>query len=98
MPFLYSGRILIADLDSQKCEERLFDEGFIEENLGGALAGQILYEEFKSDEPLIISTGPFTATMFPAGALGVITGKSPITGKLAHSPFVLMNGMDLKLS
>ena len=98
MPFLYSGRILVADLDSQTTEERSFEDSFIEENLGGALAGQVLYEEFAGDEPLVISTGPFTSTMFPAGALGVITGKSPITGKLAHSPFVLINGMDLKLS
>ncbi|OGL40040.1 MAG: hypothetical protein A3C43_00715 [Candidatus Schekmanbacteria bacterium RIFCSPHIGHO2_02_FULL_38_11] len=98
MPFLYSGRILIADLNSQTTEERAFDESFIEENLGGALAGQTLYEEFQGDDPLVISTGPFTATMFPAGALGVITGKSPITGKLSHAPLVLMNGMDLKLT
>ena len=98
MPFLYSGRILLADLDSQTTEERSFEDSFIEENLGGALVGQVLYKEFEGDEPLVISTGPFTSTMFPAGALGVITGKSPITGKLAHSPFVLLNGMDLKLS
>lgn len=98
MPFLYSGRILVADLNSQTTEERSFENSFIEENLGGALAGQVLYHEFEVDEPLVISTGPFTSTMFPAGALGVITGKSPITGKLAHSPFVIMNGMDLKLS
>ena len=98
MPFLYSGRILIVDLGSKKTEERPLDETLIEENLGGALVAQRLYEEFESQEPLVLSTGLFTATLFPAGALGIITAKSPITGKLAHAPFVLMGGMEIKLT
>ena len=98
MPFLYSGRILIVDLDSKETEERPLDERLIEENLGGALVAQALYEEFESQEPLVLSTGLFTATLFPAGALGIMTAKSPITGKLAHAPFVLMGGMDIKLT
>src|SRR3990167_3451381 len=98
MPFLYSGRILIVDLDSKETEERPLDERFIEENLGGALVAQALYEEFESQEPLVLSTGLFTATLFPAGALGIMTAKSPITGKLAHAPFVLMGGMEIKLT
>ena len=57
-----------------------------------------LYEQYKDEDPIVLGTGLLTGTLVPASALGVITAKSPLTGKVCHAPITLYAGMELKYS
>jgi aldehyde:ferredoxin oxidoreductase len=94
----YKEAILIVDLESKECETEDLTEELVEKALGGAAINMELYEQYKDRDPLIIGTGFFTGTFMPGGSGGVITGKSPITGKIAHVPFGLYAGVELKLT
>jgi len=94
----YKEAILVVDLESKECETEDLTEELVEKALGGAAINMELYEQYKDRDPLIIGTGFFTGTFMPAGSGGVITGKSPITGKIAHVPFGLYAGVELKLT
>ena len=94
----YKEAILVVDLESKECEIEDLTEELVEKALGGAAINMELYEQYKDRDPLIIGTGFFTGTFMPAGSGGVITGKSPITGKIAHVPFGLYAGVELKLT
>ena len=94
----YKEAILIVDLESKECETEDLTEELVEKSLGGAAINMELYEQYKDRDPLIIGTGFFTGTFMPGGSGGVITGKSPITGKIAHVPFGLYAGVELKLT
>lgn len=98
MDYLYADNMLIVDLESGELSEEPLPEDFISRYLGGARANLALYEEYKEEDPLIFGSGIFTATPVPAACLGVVTGKSPLTGKVGHSPLTLYAGMELKLS
>ncbi len=94
----YNGTILIVDLDAKSCSTQDLTEELIEKALGGAAINMELYEQYKDREPLILGSGFFTATFAPAACGGVITAKSPITGKIAHVPFGWQTGVELKLT
>ena len=94
----YSGNILIADLASGECETEELSQELVEKALGGAAINMELYEQYRDKDPLIIGTGFFTATFFPCSCLAVLTGKSPITGRIGHAPLTWQVGVELKLS
>ncbi len=94
----YTGNILIADLASGECETEELSQELVEKALGGAAINMELYEQYKDKDPLIIGTGFFTATFFPCSCLAVLTGKSPITGKIGHAPLTWQAGVELKLA
>ncbi len=94
----YNDVILIVDLDSKECETEDLGEELVEKALGGAAINMELYERYKDRDPLILGSGFFTATFMPAGCSGVMTGKSPVTGKIAHVPFGWQTGVELKLT
>jgi len=95
---LYCGRIGIVDLEKNEVREEPLDEDFVRGHIGGAPANLALYNRYKDSNPIIFGTGPFTATMVPGCALGVITAKSPYTGVVCHASFVLYGGSEMKLS
>ena len=95
---LYSGRIGVVDIEKNEVREEPVDEDFVKSYLGGAPANLALYNQYKDGNPIIFGTGPFTATMVPGCALGVITAKSPYTGQICHAPFVLYGGSEMKLA
>jgi len=94
----YNGVILIVDLESKECETEDLSEELIEKALGGAAINMELYEQYKDRDPLILGSGFFTATFAPAACGGVMTGKSPVTGAVAHVPFGWQTGVELKLT
>ena len=94
----YNGTILIVDLAAKSCSTQDLTEELIEKALGGAAINMELYEQYKDREPLILGSGFFTATFAPAACGGVMTAKSPITGKIAHVPFGWLTGVELKLT
>jgi aldehyde:ferredoxin oxidoreductase len=94
----YNGTILLVDLDSKECETKDLSEELIEKALGGAAINMELYEQYKDRDPMVLGTGFFTATFMPAACAGVITGKSPVTGRIAHVPFGWQTGVELKLT
>ncbi len=98
MKYMYNGPILVLDLATQRNEERDLEPGLIERALGGAGISSVLYDEYQDEDPFIIGTGILTATLVPGAALGIFTGRSPITQKLGHAPFTLFGGSELKLS
>jgi len=98
MDFLFSGNLLVVDLQKKEIEEEVLSEEFISRYIGGARANIALYEKYREEDPIVFGSGFFTGTPVPASCLGVVTGKSPRTGKIGHSPFNLYAGMELKLS
>ncbi len=98
MEYLFSGNLLVVDLEKGEMKEETLSPEFISRYIGGARANLALYEEYKVEDPLIFGSGIFTATPVPGACLGVITGKSPRTGEVGHSPLSLYAGMELKLS
>ncbi len=94
----YNGIILIVDLESKECETEDLSEELLEKALGGAAVNMELYEQYKDRDPLILGSGFFTATFMPFACAGVITGKSPVTGTVAHVPFGWQTGVELKLT
>lgn len=94
----YNDVILVVDLDARECETVDLGEELIEKALGGAAVNMELYERYKDRDPLILGTGFFTATFMPGACGGVMTGRSPVTGKIAHVPFGWQAGVELKLT
>jgi aldehyde:ferredoxin oxidoreductase len=94
----YNGTILIVDLDAKSCSTEDLTEELIEKALGGAAINMELYEQYKDRDPLILGSGFLTATFAPAACCGVMTAKSPVTGKIAHVPFGWQTGVELKLT
>ncbi|MCK4783363.1 MAG: hypothetical protein KAV87_06395 [Desulfobacteraceae bacterium] len=96
MENLSSGQYIVIDLESKRTEKEYIEEDFFEENIGGARANAALYRAYAEEDPIVLGTGLLTGTPAPGSALGIITGKSPITGKVCHAPFFLWAGAELK--
>ncbi len=94
----YNGVILVVDLESKECDTEDLSEELMEKALGGAAVNMELYEQYKDREPLILGSGFFTATFMPTACCGVITAKSPVTGRVGHVPFGWQTGVELKLT
>ncbi|MHC1598368.1 MAG: aldehyde ferredoxin oxidoreductase N-terminal domain-containing protein [Candidatus Methanofastidiosia archaeon] len=98
MDTMYTEYYLVVDLATGEAEEIELEEEFVQEYVGGAKLNMALYEEHKDGDPIVLGTGLFTGTLVPGSCLGVITAKSPITGKVAHAPFTWNAGAELKLT
>lgn len=98
MDYMYSGPILIVDLGSQETEAVDLEDEVVESFLGGSGITTFLYDKYRDDGPLVFGTGIFTGSLTPGCALGIITGKSPITQRIGHAPFVVTGGSELKWS
>lgn len=98
MENLSSGQYVVIDLESKQTEKEYIEEDFFEKNIGGAKANMALFKEYEDEDPIVLGTGLLTGTLVPGSALGIITGKSPITGKVCHAPFFLWAGSELKYS
>lgn len=95
---MYTGSILIIDLSTNATSERELSDELVGSRLGGAAINLSLFEEFKEKDPLIIGSGLFTGSMVPGCALGVVTIRSPLNGKVMHAPLVNYLGAELKLA
>jgi len=98
MEYLSTNKIAIVDLATSKVTDREVDEDLVKERIGGAGITTALYEEYQGEDPIVLGTGLLTGTLAPASALGMITAKSPLTGKVCHAPFTLYAGLELKFS
>lgn len=98
MEYLSSNKILIVDLETSQISENDLDDELVKQKIGGVGITTALYQTYKDRDPIILGTGLLTGTLFPGSALGVVSAKSPRTGKLVHSPFTLRVGMELKYS
>jgi aldehyde:ferredoxin oxidoreductase len=98
MVYLYSGPIIILNLENGEIEEIELDDDIIRKNIGGAKLNKYLYEKYKDYDPIIFGSGYLTGTLFPGASLGIITGENPVNNKISHSPFLLHGGAEFKLS
>jgi Aldehyde ferredoxin oxidoreductase, N-terminal domain len=98
MEYLSSNKITIVDLGTSKIVQKELDEDLVKDNIGGAGITTALYEQYQNEDPIVLGTGLLTGTLAPASALGIITAKSPLTGKVCHAPLTLYAGMELKYS
>ena len=98
MDLMYTGSILIVDLSQGETSERELSDALVQSRLGGAAINLSLYEEFKDQDPVVIGSGLFTGTMVPGCALGIVTARSPLNGKVMHAPLVNYLGAELKLA
>src|SRR4030043_194080 len=98
MEYLSTNKIAIIDLATSKITDQELDEDLVKEKIGGAGFTMALYEQYQNEDPIVLGTGLLTGTLAPASALGMITAKSPLTGKVCHAPFTLYAGLELKYS
>ncbi len=103
MEYLASDKIAIVDLGTRDITEEELDEDLVLEKIGGVGITKHLYDRFKSahpteNGPLVLGTGLLTGTLVPGSSLGVMTAKSPSTGKISHVPLTLDAGAELKYS
>ena len=98
MEYLSTNKIAIIDLAASKITDREVDEDLVRERIGGVGITMALYEQYQSEDPIVLGTGLLTGTLAPASALGMITAKSPLTGKVCHAPLTLYAGLELKYS
>ena len=98
MEFLSNDKILVIDLSTAEISEDEISEELVEEKIGGAAVTKYLYEKHVDGDPVVIGTGLLTGTLYPASAAGVITAKSPVTGRLCHCPITLRVGVEVKYS
>jgi len=98
MEYLSTNKIAIIDLATSKITDRELDEDLVKGKIGGAGITMALYEEYQNEDPIVLGTGLLTGTLAPASALGMITAKSPLTGKVGHAPLTLYAGLELKYS
>jgi aldehyde:ferredoxin oxidoreductase len=98
MEFLASDQIAIVDLASGEVETEEFSDELCQEKIGGAGVNLALYNQYADEDPIVLGAGLFTGAMVPGSCLGVATGKSPLTGQVAHAPLTQYLGMELKYS
>ena len=98
MEYLSTNKIAIIDLATSNVTDQELDEDLVKEKIGGAGVTTALYEEYQDEDPIVLGTGLLTGTLAPASALGLITAKSPLTGKVCHAPFTLYAGLELRYS
>jgi aldehyde:ferredoxin oxidoreductase len=98
MEYLSTNKIAIVDLATSKVTDQELDEDLVKEKISGAGITTALYEEYQDEDPIVLGTGLLTGTLAPASALGMITAKSPLTGKVCHAPLTLYAGLELKFS
>lgn len=98
MDYMYSGPVLVVDLENQETEEVDLELDDVKDALGGGGIMASLYQQHADGDPLIIGSGIFTGSLAPGSSLGIICGKSPITQKLSYSPFVVTGGSEFKYS
>ena len=98
MEYLASDKIAVLDLGTREMTEEELDEDLVLDKIGGAGITRHLYDQYESENPIVLGTGLLTGTLVPGASLGIITAKSPSTGKVAHVPLNLDAGMELKYS
>ncbi len=94
----YMGRILVADLNEGTCEEEELTEEMVKEHIGGAVINLALYKQHVDRNPIVFGTGLLTGTFAPSSCAGVMTGKSPVTGRVCHVPLSWQTAVELKYS
>lgn len=98
MEYLSGGKIVIVDLETSAIVEEALDEALVEEKIGGAAVTRHLYEQYAESDPIVIGTGLLTGSLYPAAGSGVITARSPVTGKLCHCPVTLKVGLEIQFA
>jgi aldehyde:ferredoxin oxidoreductase len=98
MDYLSTDKVLVIDLAASTVTETSLDEALVSEKIGGAGITRHLYDQYQGDDPVVIGTGLLTGTTCPASAAGVITAKSPVTGKICHCPVNYKVGIEIKFS
>jgi aldehyde:ferredoxin oxidoreductase len=98
MDYLYTGNMLVVDLQKGETRESILDDGLIESKLGGAAVNLELFKQYESMDPVVIGSGLFTSTMIPGSAMSVVTARSPTADRIMHSPIVNFMGAELKLA
>jgi aldehyde:ferredoxin oxidoreductase len=92
--FGYAGRILLINLSTGKTTVEPLNEEYAKKYIGGIGLGMRLYldhskagvDPFSPDNPLILTTGPISGTMWPTGGNGhTFVSKSPQTFGVGES-------------
>lgn len=103
--FGYAGRILHVDLSSGKTSVEPLNEEYAKKFIGGIGLGMRLLldyskpgvDPFSPDNPLILTTGPISGTMWPTGGNGhTFVSKSPQTFGMGESKAHGTFGTELK--
>jgi len=96
MEYLSADKIAIIDLGTKEVDEEELSEDLVMDRIGGIGITTYLYEKFEKEDPIILGTGLLTGSFVPGSSLGIMTAKSPRTGKMCHAPFCMYAGMEMK--
>ena len=80
----YHHRVLEVDLSSGKADRRELPDGLLCEYIGGVGLGVRLLRN-APDDPLVVSTGPWTGAGLLSSEKCAFLGRSPLTGLLGES-------------
>ena len=101
----YAGRILRVNLSNGKAQVTPLSEEYAKKYIGGIGLGMRLLienskpgtEPFSPENPLILTTGPFSGTMAPTGGNGhAFVSKSPLTNGVGEAKSHGFFGAELK--
>jgi len=101
----YAGRILRVNLSNGKTQVTPLSEEYAKKYIGGIGLGMRLLienskpgtEPFSPENPLILTTGPFSGTMAPTGGNGhAFVSKSPLTNGVGEAKSHGFFGAELK--
>ncbi|MHB9148870.1 MAG: aldehyde ferredoxin oxidoreductase N-terminal domain-containing protein [Thermoleophilia bacterium] len=93
--YLYNEKLLVVDLAAGSVKVELLADDLAEGSIGGAGLAAALLERHTDGAPVVFATGPLTGTLFPGGALAVLSRKQA-TGELVHATLTLFMGSELK--
>jgi len=101
----YAGKVLYINLTTGKTQTEKLDEETAKKYIGGIGLGMILWlsnskagvDPFSAENPLVLSLGPVSGTMFPTGGNGhAFISKSPATGAVGEAVSHGTFGAELK--
>lgn len=93
---MYTGSVLVVDLDRGEVEEGHLPKGLVEDRVGGALLALEYIRQHADGDPIVIASGPLTGALVPAASAAVLSARSPLTGGVVHCSLTNHAGPELK--
>jgi hypothetical protein len=95
---MYSGNVLVVDLDRGRLEEAFMEDDLVEDRVGGALMALAFHREHLDGDPLVLASGLLTGSLVPTASSSTLTARSPLTGGVVHASVTNHAGPELKFA
>jgi hypothetical protein len=95
---MYSGNVLVVDLDEGRLEEGFLEDDLVEDRVGGALLALEFHRAHRDGDPLVLASGLLTGALVPTASSATLTARSPLTGGVVHASVTNHAGPELKFA